>query len=223
VWAGHSWSLVDVAGRLKPSWHAVRAACARRVLSIEPIGAFEQWKGGALEVVLSDFAWLADPASVPTASVSIERMGFDGTVHARAEAALVPFSDCGLPAATLRARVPESLLASADPARECLVARLMNAAELDGVSLDGMGGARACWFLAPDAELALAPARFDRIDATRCRARTLIRELWIECAAVASSSGWRTVLPGEQFELAEGDTWWCANSFGLGAVRSRTE
>jgi len=32
AWTGHSWSLVDVAGRPKPAWHAVRDACAPRML-----------------------------------------------------------------------------------------------------------------------------------------------------------------------------------------------
>jgi beta-mannosidase len=32
AWTGHSWSLVDVAGRTKPAWHAVRDACAPRII-----------------------------------------------------------------------------------------------------------------------------------------------------------------------------------------------
>lgn len=34
AWTGHSWSLVDAQGRAKPAWHAVRAACAPRMISI---------------------------------------------------------------------------------------------------------------------------------------------------------------------------------------------
>ncbi len=34
AWTGHSWSLVDVAGRPKPAWHAVRDACAPRMLAL---------------------------------------------------------------------------------------------------------------------------------------------------------------------------------------------
>ena len=207
VWAGHSWSLVDVAGRAKPAWHAVRKACAPRLLAIEPLGDFEQWKGGLLEVVLSDFAWLAEPTAPEPSRASIERVGFDGTVHGRAEVALLPHSECGLPAATLRARVPEALVATLDRSREVLVARVLHEPSL----------APAVWFLAPDAELALPPAAFDRVDSARCLARTLIRELWIEEAGVDCASGWRTVLAGEEFELREGDSWWCANSFAAGA------
>ena len=36
AWTGHSWSLVDAQGRAKPAWHAVRAACAPRMLTIHP-------------------------------------------------------------------------------------------------------------------------------------------------------------------------------------------
>jgi hypothetical protein len=145
-------------------------------------------------------------------------MGFDGTVHARAEVALEPHEECGLPAATLRARVPESLLEAADRTREVLVARIVGPTVSDEAS-----GESACWFLAPDADLALPTAEFDRVDALRCRARTLIRELWIDGADSASSSGWRTVLPGEEFELAEGDIWWSANAFGLDSDRASDE
>ncbi len=36
AWTGHSWSLIDVHGRAKPSWHAVRDACAPRIIMIHP-------------------------------------------------------------------------------------------------------------------------------------------------------------------------------------------
>ena len=34
AWTGHSWSLIDVHGRAKPAWHAVREACSPRMLAI---------------------------------------------------------------------------------------------------------------------------------------------------------------------------------------------
>ena len=37
VWCGHSWSLIDVAGRSKPALHAVRAAFRTRGLFLEPV------------------------------------------------------------------------------------------------------------------------------------------------------------------------------------------
>jgi len=36
AWTGHSWSLIDVIGRPKPAWHAVREACAPRMLALHP-------------------------------------------------------------------------------------------------------------------------------------------------------------------------------------------
>ncbi|MBL8878434.1 MAG: glycoside hydrolase family 2 protein [Phycisphaerales bacterium] len=38
VWAGHSWSAIDVAGRRKLLWYAARRALAPRLLTIQPIG-----------------------------------------------------------------------------------------------------------------------------------------------------------------------------------------
>src|SRR5690606_34287323 len=35
-WAGMSWSVVDVEGRLKPAWFAARRAFADRIVTIEP-------------------------------------------------------------------------------------------------------------------------------------------------------------------------------------------
>ncbi len=36
AWTGHSWALVDVKGRPKPAWYAVRDACEARTLVIHP-------------------------------------------------------------------------------------------------------------------------------------------------------------------------------------------
>lgn len=36
AWTGHAWSLIDVRGRAKPAWHAVRDACAPRIIVIQP-------------------------------------------------------------------------------------------------------------------------------------------------------------------------------------------
>ena len=38
AWTGHSWSLVDAEGRAKPAWHAVREACAPRMIVVHPRG-----------------------------------------------------------------------------------------------------------------------------------------------------------------------------------------
>jgi len=209
VWAGHSWSLVDAAGRAKPAWHAVRRSCAPRLLSFEPTGGFEQWKGGALELVLADDAALRGAVGRLAATAVIERVDFMGRTRAGAAVELLPCEECGLAAATGRARVPESLVAGADPARELLVAWLPDDPEL----------ARAHWFLAADAALelpepVLLPGVFPPADALRLRVDRVIREFWIEDAhELAPSDSWRTLLPGDEVALAPGSRWWSANHF----------
>ncbi|MFZ9881122.1 MAG: glycosyl hydrolase 2 galactose-binding domain-containing protein, partial [Phycisphaerales bacterium] len=163
VWAGHSWSLVDVAGRRKPAWDAVRRACAPRVLSIEPTGGFEQGRPGALEVVLSDDAAFLGPASFERASARavVERMDFAGNVRARAAVDLVPFAACGLPAATLRGAIPSEILEGARRGHEMLVATVEGDASVG----------RAVELLGSDADLVLPPARFERVVGAAARVR----------------------------------------------------
>ncbi|MFZ9916063.1 MAG: hypothetical protein ACO3IB_12110, partial [Phycisphaerales bacterium] len=230
VWAGHSWSLVDVAGRRKPAWDAVRRACAPRVLSIEPTGGFEQGRPGALEVVLSDDAAFLGPASFERASARavVERMDFAGNVRARAAVDLVPFAACGLPAATLRGAIPSEILEGARRGHEMLVATVEGDASVG----------RAVELLGSDADLVLPPARFERVvgAAARVRAASVIHEFWIEqswrVAPRAATSGaderdpeakaleqaarmgkWRTLLPGDEIELPPDAGWWSANAF----------
>ena len=222
VWAGHSWSLVDVAGRAKPAWHAVRAACAPVLLAIEPTGGFTGGRG-AREVVLVDDAALRDPGvfaargggSVGESIVEsivegiveaiVERIDFAGAVRGSCVVPLRPFAECGLPAATMRGRIPESFVADADPARECLVARVASMPTL----------APAVEFLGDDAMLELETPEFEPCsgEARRWRARTVVREFWIEPDDHASSGCWRTLLPGDEIEAPGTRVWWCANRF----------
>jgi len=196
VWAGHSWSLVDVAGRAKPAWHAVRRACAPRMLTIEPVD-------GRPQVVLCDDRAFGG-ADCLGATAVVERVDFLGRVRGGAPVALVPHEECGLPAATARGAVPESLLAGADPARELLVAWIPDEPDLP----------RAHWFLAEDAELALPPPALERGAEGRMRANRLIREFWIEGDHdLAPGDSWRTLLPGDEVVLAAGARWWSANHF----------
>lgn len=207
VWAGHSWSLVDSAGRAKPAWHAVRRACAPRVLSIEPIGGFEQWKGGALEVVLSDDAALRrnhpDGGEFLRGDVLIERIDFLGNVRARAEAPLTPHGEAGLPPATGRARIPAAMIEAAHVAHEMLVARVIGEPAL----------LEATWFFADDSALRLPEPTVSALGGGVHRAASVVREFWIEEPAADTVDSWRTLLPGDEFVLPEGARWWCANHF----------
>ena len=214
VWAGHSWSLLDAAGRAKPAWHAVRRACARRTLSIEPCGGFTQWKGGALEVVLCDdraFDAASDFARARV-RVHLQRIDFHGAVRAEAELELGAHSEAGLSAAKLRARVPEQLIRDAVAGRELLGATVRGERDLE----------RAVWFFGSDAEQRLPrPTLID--SAGRWRAACVIREFWTEAdadagpasveQASADRDAWRTLLPGDEVSVLDGRTWWSANHF----------
>ncbi len=222
VWAGHSWSLVDVAGRAKPAWHAVRAACAPRLLGIEPTGGFADGRG-ALEVVLVDDAMLraaagSSPAdAAPELSATVERIAFSGRVLESRTVPMLPFACAGLPAATRRGAVPVDMIGRADPARECLVARI--------ASMPGL--APAVEFLGPDAALELEPPRFEPIgpDGARWRASTVVRELWVEDDGRdgEAPAGWRTLLPGDEVDALDGRAWWCANRFRLAGASAVDE
>ena len=203
VWAGHSWSLVDVAGRAKPAWHAVRRACAQRLLSIEPTGGFEQWKGGALEVVLADDAAFAGETERLAGTVVVERVDFRGNVRARAQATLSPHDEAGLGPATSRTRVPDEVLAGAQPAHEMLVARLAHEPSL----------AEAVWFLAGDADLRLPEAALVHLGGGVHRATSVVREFWIEEPASYTVDSWHTLLVGDEVLVPSGARWWSANHF----------
>jgi beta-mannosidase len=213
VWAGHSWSLVDVAGRAKPAWHAVRRACAQRMLSIEPVASFEQWKGGSLAVVLADDAAFLggtrrDDAAGPSAlsgTAVVERVDFRGNVRARAEVRLEPHPEAGLAAATARAQVPAHVLEGAQAAHEMLVARLP-----DDPSLP-----EATWFLESDSAVMLPEAQLVHLGGGIHRAGCVIREFWIEEPASDTVDSWRTLLPGDEVVTPSGARWWSANHFAL--------
>ena len=202
VWAGHSWSLVDVAGRAKPAWHAVRRACVPRMLSIEPLGDFAQWKGGALEVVLGDDRAFAGIDCLRATAV-VERIDFCGELRARVELPLVPHAEAGIAPATSRARIPAEMLATDGSARELLVARIAGEPAL----------AEATWFLADDSVLELPAPELVHLGGGVHRAERVVREFWIEEPAGDAIDSWRTLLPGQEVLLAEGARWWSANHF----------
>ncbi len=224
VWAGHSWSLVDVSGREKPAWHAVRRACAKQLLSIEPIGA-----SGALEVVLIDDRAFAHPEKFAAQRIeaTIERMSFDGTVLASARVALSPHYCGELAAATMRGAIPASVLVHARATHELLVARIDACPKL----------LRATWFLAADHEIHLPKPRLKELRADAKRkaatatphefvglvAQTVVREFWVEPSErgieTDRESCWRTLVPGDLVMIPSNARWWSANSFCLHQTR----
>lgn len=225
VWAGHSWSLIDIAQRAKPAWHAVRRACARSLLSIEPTFAWTNEGLGELEVVLIDDRLFEDSEYFANRDLvaQVRRMSFAGAVLATASVRLCAHAEAGLGAATMRGRIPSSILDGACPRTELLVAHLEGAPRLS----------RATWFLGDDAELELQPAKLElvhgatarRAGAEVLRATTVIRELWIEPSETTGvnprDGSWRTLLPGDFVELVPEEHAFTANCFAKASTRSK--
>jgi hypothetical protein len=188
------------------------------MLSIEPLGGFAQWRGGALEVALSDDgAFTAPEAFAQTrACCRVERMDFHGRVEAEAFVDLAPHAEAGLSAATLRGRVPEVVLEGARAGQVLLVATLMP--EPGGVRRGGSALERAVWFLGGDSALALPEPRFTHTK-DGWRAECVIREFWTEAddadASFLAHDSWRTLLPGDLVQPPGAVAWWCANHFAI--------
>ncbi|MFL6098662.1 MAG: glycoside hydrolase family 2 protein [Actinomycetales bacterium] len=107
-WPAVSWSVVDSAGRRKPSWYAMRRAYAERLLTVQPLGA--------LTAVV-----VADPRCSWRGSLSLRRVSVSGEVLASADLPV----DCA-PGQAVRVALPASV-ASPDRREGELVV-----AELDG-------------------------------------------------------------------------------------------
>ena len=182
-WPATSWSAVDVDGRLKPLWFALRRAYAARLLTLEP-------RGGAVTLFLhndSDEPWYGD--------VRARRLRFDGTLLADATVTLAAAARG--PAAS--APLPEALTTPSDPGAELLVA------EADGM--------RALHFFARDKELRYPePGLEVHVDpaapAARVtvRARTLVRDLTLLVDRLHPEAtvddALVTLLPGESHTFA---------------------
>jgi beta-mannosidase len=126
-WPVTSWAVVDGAGRLKPSWYALRAAYRPRIL------AFRAAELAAVELVAVN-----DTDSPWTGQVSLRRVAFDGVLLAssRLEIAVEARSVAVLPLAS-------DLSEAGDVTSEVLVA------DLDGL--------RATHLFAEDSSLVYAP------------------------------------------------------------------
>ena len=177
-WPSTSWAAVDVDGRLKPLWFALRRVFAARLLTLEA-------RHGDITLVLhndSDADWRGE--------VRIRRLRFDGTELAAATLPLV---------ATPRgpavvAALPNALTTPGDRAEELLVA------ESDDL--------RALHFFARDRDLRYPPARLRttlerRGDAVKLRveAQSLLRDLTVLPDRLHPDAtvddGLITLLPGE--------------------------
>jgi beta-mannosidase len=106
-WPVVSWAAVDGYGRKKPLWHAMRAAYAERLLTIQPDG-----DGLRVHVV-------NDSAEPIRGSVLIERLAYDGSRRAAAEVTV----EVG-PRGAASIAVPADVARATEPAAELLRAVL---------------------------------------------------------------------------------------------------
>ncbi|PWI12716.1 beta-mannosidase [Streptomyces sp. Act143] len=184
-WPVTSWAAIDGDARLKPLYFEMRRLYADRLLTV-------QERDG--ELVL---AGCNQGAPVWASTVTVRRVGADGTVLARAEVAL----KAGARSVALE-RLPEPVTAFGDPRREFLVA--------DAPSGDDSGAAlRAVHFACADREFAYADAAYDveigqdgKDTATvTVTAGSVVRDLLLQAdrldADAHTDQGRVTLLPGE--------------------------
>jgi beta-mannosidase len=182
AWTGHSWSLIDVAGRPKPAWWAARAACAPRLL------AFSVGEAGIEIAAINDTDEPWGGAS--SKGVRIRRIDMAGVdLDAAALELEVPPRD------TRATALLPDLVIPADPSMELLLA------EFDGH--------RAFWFYGKDAWLSLPSPVFDlRVDRVakdgfevELTARTILRDLHLDEAALGDvvrvDANLHCLLPGD--------------------------
>lgn len=185
-WPAISWSIVDVAGRRKLAWFAVRAAYRDRLATF----AVDPGDAGATGIRPPHLALVNDHAEPWAAQGEVRRVRVDGTVLASlAIDATVDARDATSVA------LPAGLATPGDPRAELLV-------------LD-VEGTRATWWFVDDPGLAVGPPRLDvDVSATphgaqvEVHARSLARELCLLVDHVLPDAtvdqALVTLLPGER-------------------------
>ncbi|SFI66322.1 MULTISPECIES: glycoside hydrolase family 2 protein [Microbacterium] len=125
-WPVTSWAAVDGDGRVKPLFHALRAAYADRVVTVQPLG-----EHGEPVAVLGN-----DTADVWQTALHARRVRYDGVVLASFDADVVVGAR-----GTRRVALPADLLTAVEPAREYVVV--------------DTGDARGTWYFAEPRDSAL--------------------------------------------------------------------
>ena len=178
AWTGHSWSLIDVHGRPKPSWWAARATCRPRTC------AFLAGEAG-IEVGLANGtrdSWLA--------KATVRRLTMAGSELA------VHSMDVDVAAnAIARIPVPSELVVPEEPASEFLFV------EVDGVRGFWFYGKDA-WLSMPAPSLDVEFESTAQGMQLRLRSQSLIRDLYLDVARLSPSmrisSNLLTLLPGDE-------------------------
>jgi beta-mannosidase len=188
-WPAISWSMVDWEGRRKPVWHALKAAYAPRLATIQPRA------GGLSLIVVNDSR---DPWE---GWFDVSRRSFGGAIHA-SDAVRIRCDPFSAGAAGLAPAVATA----EDVTREVVVA----------TPRGGAGSpVRAVWNFAEVERQQLAARAFEaraERTATGCRvavaARSYLRDLTLQAdrvdPAASAESGMVTLLPGEShvFDVA---------------------
>ena len=189
VWTGHSWSLLDVAHRRKPVFHAVREAFAPLGLFLEPIG-------GVPSLVMVN-----GTSREHAGTVQLDRVRFDGTPLASIQ------HDVRLPArrGRIQLELPEEMLRPDDPTVELVVARFADRSVHHFFQKD-----RDLQLLEPQYELQVeGQGRHQTL--LHLTARTLLRDACIQLDGIPSvadeSFGLFTLLPGERRSIALSGQW----------------
>jgi len=181
-WTGYSWSLIDVDGRRKPAWYAVRRACAARAISLHPGSGGNSSRTLLMAVNDGPETWRG--------AIRVARMDVDGAVRAQQHWPLTLE-----PGSTGVAPSVESMVgALADPAREFFVAEDAGDPER-----------RAVHFAVRDVHVAWPVPRLtahaDGHGRLHIHAHTLLRDLWIDTsgsgACADADEQLLTLLPGE--------------------------
>ncbi|MFO0784463.1 MAG: hypothetical protein U0636_12365 [Phycisphaerales bacterium] len=188
VWAGHSWSAVDVALRPKPFWHALRRAAAPRLVSLQPLGP-----GGVEDPARSLCVALVNSTPQPwRAHVRVARVDGAGAVLAQGEDRVEVQPWCVDASVSVRSLV-------GGPAQmdgEAVVAGVV-----------GMDDAAAWWWWCKDAAL---QGRRGALDVqlhgsgeeweVHLSARGLVREAWVEPEGnwLTAEPNLLTMRPGQQ-------------------------
>lgn len=174
-WVGHSWSLIDGAGREKPAYFAARRACRPRALSIHPVDG----RLALFAVNDTDEAWRGE--------VALHRIAFDGEAFAAASLGvdLAPRT-----AARVAPDLAGLIGAARDPTAELVEARAGDAAVRYFHLRD-----RFLRYPEPGWSAWIAPGG----SRLRLTARTLLRDIVI--ALPGLSDQLLTLLPGEKAML----------------------
>lgn len=173
-WAGHSWSVVDVDGRKKPAWYALREAATARVM-IHSVG------GRPTVYAVNDADGEMDVEG------EARRVGFDGQALAAGRVRL----RAGPRGAAACGDLEELLGPPGDAAREMLV--------VEG----GEGAGRAVWFYGPDRGLAYPRAGFEvAVEGEQIviRADTMLRDVVIAADELGGEVDRQmlVLMPGEE-------------------------